>query len=127
MTDNNNDTDSDIDKLTAELEELTIQRNNIERRRSRVSEQLQKLKKRRSDEYTLYKKLTVVANRVDSKGNPLRVGDKVRFDTPGVQTTPHGKVKGFGKRFVKCVDDRRFPVNKEPKSLTRVDVKEDSA
>lgn len=127
MSSNNESTDNDtIDRLTAELEELTLQRNNIERRRSRVYEQLQALRgNTTSNEYTLYKPLNVIANRIDCKGRPLRVNDRISFNTPGVQTTSQGKVKGFGKCFVKCVDDRGFPVNKEPKSLTKIEAQEE--
>ena len=127
MPSNNDNTDNNaVDRLTAELEELTIQRNDIERRRSRIYQQLQAIRgNTTNNEYTLYKPLNIVANRINSEGWAIRVNDRICFNTPGVQTTSKGKVKGFGKRFIKCVDDHSFPVNKEPKSITKVQTEED--
>ena len=100
MSEESKTSENDIDRITAELEELTLQRNRIERRRSRLTEQLRTLQGERED-YQIYRNLNVIANREDRKGNPLRVGDTVRFETPGVQTTSEGRIKGFRKRFVK--------------------------
>ena len=124
MTDNNNSSEGDIDRLTAELEELTIRCNKIDRRRSNVAEQLRALRGQ-PNKYTLYKPLNIIANRVDSQGNPLCVNDTIRFNTPEVQRTSKGTVKGFGKRFVKCVDKQGFLVNKEPKSITRTNLQQE--
>ena len=126
MSEESKTSSNDIDRITAKLEELTLQRNRIKRRRSRLTEQLRTLRGERED-YQLYRNLNIIANREDREGNPLRVGDTVRFVTPGVQTTPEGRVKGFGKRFVKCVDSQGFPVNKEPKSIVRTNLQDNES
>ena len=126
MSERNRDSENDIDRLTAELEELTLQRNQIDRRRARLTAQLQSIRGERED-VQIYKNLNIIANRVDREGNALRIGDTIRFETAGVQTTPIGKVKGFGKWFVKCTDSQGFPVNKEPKSLTRTNLDKETS
>ena len=52
---------NNIDRITAELEEQTLERNRIECRRSRLTAQLQILHGHQEN-YQLYRNLNVVAN-----------------------------------------------------------------
>ena len=125
--------EEEIRRLTLELQQLTIERERIERQERRVSEQLNNINIRRNAAQrearrasrrfhrpAPYSNLNEVQNRVDLDGVQLTVGDRVRFISQGVQTSDTGSILGFGRRFVKCVDKNRHRINKEPHNLIKL-------
>ena len=137
MSDNSSNIIEEINRLTLELEELAIQRERIEDRQRIISGQLVEINERRnnserrnSDRRTRlrrqsrpapYRNLHDVRNRVDVRSVQLETGDKVRFLTQGVQYSDTGIIIGFGRRFVKCRDDRGQQVNREPHNLLKIE------
>ena len=125
--------DEEVERLTTELQLLNIERDRIERRRRRISDQLDNFRReRRSSRVAArapqrpprrlpYRDLSIEENRVDVDGTPLQVEDQVYFLSPGVQTTDKGTITSFGRRFVICTDRNRHVVNKEPHNLRKIE------
>ena len=121
MTEN----DDDIESLTQELQQLTIERNRIERRRKQIAEKLHRLNRNSKVPNKHHKPLTylpldVEENRADTNGHILRVNDRVRYLSRGIQQSSTGKIESFGKRFVVTRDEYGRQVNKEPHRVRKL-------
>lgn len=119
--------DNEIDDLLRELNNLQVDRQEIDRRSREITNRINELGQRRNRREEIPRgPLTNHRNRLDRYGDPLNVNDRVRFLTGGrVQSTSEGRVVSFTRRFVVCRDGNGREVNKEPQSLRKLESQEE--
>ena len=116
----------EIDRLTQDLQQLSIQKESIDRTYKRVSKRIEQLRRRQSvnTQHISREATQINTRRTDADGNLLQVGDKVSFITKGKFKSTEGVVTSFGKRFVSTVDDEGRIINRESRNLRRITAKD---
>ena len=112
----------EIDRLTQDLQQLSIQKESIDRTYKRVSKRIEQLRRRQSvnTQHISREATQINTRRTDADGNLLQVGDKVSFITKGKFKSTEGVVTSFGKRFVSTVDDEGRIINRESRNLRQI-------